>query len=625
MPVLEKKAEQVGAVLPKLPVPGLRRTLDAYLACVKPLVSEERFRATRAAVEEFGRAGGAGELLQRKLLERREKTDNWVYDFWLQDMYLNNRLALPVNSSPAMVLPKQSFRDRADCLRFAARLVSGTLEYKAMLDARSVPVDHARGLLSEAKLDPLCMEQYYRLFSSYRRPGLKHDTLLTDRSSASPKSEHIVVACNSQFFTLDVVLNSQKLCEAEIVAQLEKICKMAENAEESQPPVGLLTSDGRTEWAQAWEVLMQDTVNRGSLDVLERCVCVVCLDEPCRSETTDSTLAQLLLHGGGREKNGANRWYDKSVQLVVGMDGVCGVVCEHSALEGIVLVEFTEYLLKFMMGKPLNLSGATRVKDLHPPRRLPWRCSSQIQSLLTSSAERLQRLVRNLDMDVFKFAFYGKEFIKKQKMSPDAFIQVALQLAFYRCNGRQVSTYESASIRRFRQGRVDNIRSATPEALAFARAMTDERDAEKKQLLLDAVKAQADCTALAITGNGIDNHLLGLREIAQEMKLEKPKIFSDESYLVSNQFILSTSQVPTNLEMFCCYGPVVPNGYGACYNPQPSHILFSVSSFRESTETSSAAFVKALEAALLDMRDVCDSGKAATPLKNVNLFSYIKV
>ena len=41
----------------------------------------------------------------------------------------------------------------------------------------------------------------------------------------------------------------------------------------------------------------------------------------------------------------------------------------------------------------------------------------------------------------------------------------------------------------------------------------------------------------------IDNHLLGLREIAQEMKMEKPEIFKDESYRISNQFILSTSQV----------------------------------------------------------------------------------
>lgn len=44
----------------------------------------------------------------------------------------------------------------------------------------------------------------------------------------------------------------------------------------------------------------------------------------------------------------------------------------------------------------------------------------------------LHRLVKNLDMDVHKFYDYGKEFIKKQKMSPDAYIQVALQLAYYR-------------------------------------------------------------------------------------------------------------------------------------------------------------------------------------------------
>lgn len=41
-----------------------------------------------------------------------------VYDYWLEDMYLNNRLALPVNSSPVMVFPKQTFRDQKDALRY---------------------------------------------------------------------------------------------------------------------------------------------------------------------------------------------------------------------------------------------------------------------------------------------------------------------------------------------------------------------------------------------------------------------------------------------------------------------------------------------------------------------------
>lgn len=44
-----------------------------------------------------------------------------------------------------------------------------------------------------------------------------------------------------------------------------------------------------------------------------------------------------------------------------------------------------------------------------------------------------------------------------------------------RCHGRLVPTYESASLRRFQAGRVDNIRSATLEALAFVKSMTDER------------------------------------------------------------------------------------------------------------------------------------------------------
>lgn len=41
-----------------------------------------------------------------------------VYDYWLNDMYLNNRLALPVNSSPVMVFPQQNFRAQIDPLRY---------------------------------------------------------------------------------------------------------------------------------------------------------------------------------------------------------------------------------------------------------------------------------------------------------------------------------------------------------------------------------------------------------------------------------------------------------------------------------------------------------------------------
>nr|XP_009942819.1 PREDICTED: choline O-acetyltransferase [Opisthocomus hoazin] len=623
MPALEKNMQKKEKdtcskeekAVPKLPVPPLQQTLHMYLQCVKHLVPEEQFRKTKVIVEQFGIAGGLGESLQQILEERREKTTNWVFNYWLDDMYLNNRLALPVNSSPAIIFAQQDFKDVNDQLRFAANLISGVQDYKALLDTHALPVDFARGQLSG---HPLCMKQYYGLFSSYRLPGHTKDTLVAQKSSVMPEPEHIIVACNNQFFVLDVVINFRRLSEGDLFTQLRKIAKMAEHEEEMLPPIGLLTTDGRTEWAEARTILMKDSTNRDSLDMIERCICLVCLDSPSGMELNDTNMALQLLHGGGYHKNGANRWYDKPMQFVVGRDGVCGTVCEHSPFDGIVLVQCTEHLLKHMKESSKKLVRADSVSELPAPRRLRWKCSPEIQAHLASSAEKLQRIVKNLDFIAYKFENYGKEFIKKQKISPDAYIQVALQLAFYRCHRRLVPTYESASIRRFDEGRVDNIRSATSEAFAFVKAMTDDKtalsDSEKMQRFKDAIAAQSNYTILAITGMAIDNHLLGLREVAREHFKELPEIFTDETYLTNNRFILSTSQVPTTTEMFCCYGPVVPNGYGACYNPQPEHILFCISSFKDCKETCSGMFAKAVEESLLEMRDLW-SKCSSTPAK----------
>ncbi|XP_055085775.1 choline O-acetyltransferase-like [Periophthalmus magnuspinnatus] len=613
MPILSKETSMDKQELPKVPVPPLDQTLDTYLKCVQHLVCADQFRKTKAAVDKFGAPGGAGELLQEKLQERKEKTENWVYSYWLEDMYLNNRLALPVNSSPAMVFPKQNFRDQRDALRFATRIIRGVLDYKARIDTDDLRVDVARGQLAGT---PMCMQQYRRLFTSYRYPVQGSDSLSVKVDCAGP--EHMIVACKNQFFVLETLLNDELMTDAEIFSQLDKIMKMAENPTERAPPVGLLTSDGRNEWAQAREALVKDPVNRTSLDLIESSLCLVCLDEPCSPlDQSDSSRAAMMLHGGGAEKNGANRWYDKSMQFVVGLSGVCGVVCEHSPFEGIVLVQCSEFLLEYIISSPSKMSTVVSGKSLPVPKRLTWKISPQIQGFISDSAPRLHRLVKNLDMDVFKFSSYGKDFIKKQKMSPDAYIQVALQLAFYKCNRRLVPTYESASMRRFREGRVDNIRSATRQALAFVQAMTQDKpaasDAEKMEKLNKAICAQTEYTRAAITGNGIDNHLLGLLRISRDLKMEKPDMFCDPTYLSSNQFILSTSQVPTTVEMFCCYGPVVPNGYGACYNPQADHILFCVSSFRESTDTSSAVFSNALQEALSQIRDLCKRAHKPPP------------
>ncbi|KAG9341032.1 hypothetical protein JZ751_019786 [Albula glossodonta] len=262
------------------------QTLDTYLKCVEHLVAEEKFRQAKAVVEKFRAPGGLGEFLQEKLVERREKTDNWV-------------------GIPDLV--------KALCLCPILRT-----EHLSSMDALSrcprqaLPVDSAKGQLAGA---PLCMAQYYRLFTSCRLPGTAKDTLVKCNSSVKPEQEHIIVSCKDQFFVLNTTMNFQRLSETDLLTQLEKIMKMAEREEERQPPIGLLTSDRRTEWAEARDVLTKDATNRDSLDMIERCLCLVCLDDPSGLDLTDTNRALQMLHGCGYYKNGGNRWYDKPLQV----------------------------------------------------------------------------------------------------------------------------------------------------------------------------------------------------------------------------------------------------------------------------------------------------------------------
>lgn len=59
------------------------------------------------------------------------------------------------------------------------------------------------------------------------------------------------------------MINFRQLNQRDLLTQLEKIVKMADNKEEQLPPIGLLTSDGRTEWAESRSVLMRGTFQKG--------------------------------------------------------------------------------------------------------------------------------------------------------------------------------------------------------------------------------------------------------------------------------------------------------------------------------------------------------------------------
>ncbi|XP_061117976.1 carnitine O-acetyltransferase-like isoform X1 [Conger conger] len=585
--------------LPKLPVPPLRQTCERYLAMLEPIISEAEISHTRQLMAEFLRSGGVGERLQKGLERRARKTENWLSDWWLQTAYLDFRMPVVVHSSPGVVLPRLEFHDRQGQIRYAAKLIAGVLDFKTMIDNETLPVEYLGG-------KPLCMNQYYQVLSSCRIPGPKKDTVVNHALGKRPPS-HITVVHNFQFFLLDVYnSDGTPLTIDQLYMQLEKIWNSS--LQTNKEPIGILTSQHRNTWGKAYNTLIKDKVNKESVRAIQKSIITVCLDAPMprvSDELYRSRAAIQMLHGGGSRWNSGNRWFDKTLQFIIGEDGSCGLIYEHAPAEGPPIVSLVDHVVEYTKKSEMVRSPMV---PLSMPQKLRFNITPEIKKDIEKAKQNMNIMVNDLDLKAFVFSNFGKNFPKSQKMSPDAFIQMALQLAYFRTYQACCSTYESASLRMFRLGRTDTIRSASSSSLRFTQAMDDPstQNTEKVALLREAVQAHRAYTDMAIRGQAIDRHLLGLRKQAIEDLTSMPEIFMDTAYAVAMHYNLSTSQVPAKTDCVMCFGPVVPDGYGVCYNPMEEHINFSVSAFNSCEETDAAKLAQALQGALLDMRELLE-------------------
>ncbi|CAH1635461.1 unnamed protein product [Spodoptera littoralis] len=595
--------------------------MESYLEFASVVVSQQALEHSRGLVRGFMEE--LGPRLQETLTDRQKEMDNWVTDWWLDDMYLKVRLPLPINSNPGMVFPRRHFAKMEEVADLGALFIDDLLDYKEMLDRGELPLERAT---SREKGQPLCMEQFYRLLGVCRIPEVGKDRLELPpvRQGSEESEELIVVACRNYFYPIPVkAADRGRLTPGEIQAQLLHAMVDAAGAPPA-PRVGLLTSMNRDQWAKAREQLIRDEMNRMNLELISRALCILCLDEGGgdRADTDADTNAMLrAMHGAGTRHHSANRWFDKTVQLIISSDGTIGMCYEHSAAEGVAVVRLAE---RALARAEVADRPAPPPALLPAPQAMKWNVPPDVQRTIETAARDLDRAISDLDHKVYTYRGYGREFMKSCRTSPDVYIQLALQYAYYKMYGYLVTTYESASLRRFRNGRVDNIRSAHGAALAWAAAMctaetpplndgSDEGqkkvsfnlygEQKKLELFEEAARKQTSIMEANILGKGIDNHLLGLREAARESLGELPPVFCDTTYKQMIEFKLSTSQVATTTDgTFMGYGAVCPDGYGCSYNPKKDSIIFCISSFTSSSVTNTEAFRQSLEEALDSMK-----------------------
>lgn len=306
-------------------------------------------------------------------------------------------------------------------------------------------------------------------------------------------------------------------------------------------------------------LIKADPANKAALETIEASSFIVCLDDAL--PVTLEERAHQYWHG-----DGANRWNDKPVQMIINDNGTSGFMGEHSMMDGTPTQRLNDYAMALIINNKLDFSNPTIRSGLADPAPVKFVVTPEVQKDISSAQAYHNTTIAMHELRVQSYQGYGKGMIKKFKTSPDAFVQMVIQLAYHKMYGKNRPTYESATTRKFQQGRTETCRTVSDDSVAFCNAMADPDVSPEKciEFFRAAIKAQVEYISVASEGKGVDRHLFGLKKCLRQGE-SVPAIFSDPTYAYSGHWFLSTSQLSS--EYFNGYGwsQVVDDGFGIAY------------------------------------------------------------
>ncbi|KAI0833477.1 acyltransferase ChoActase/COT/CPT [Trametes gibbosa] len=646
--------------LPRLPMPDLHNTLKKYLKSLEPFLLEDEarggpdFKTAHAArlklVEDFEH--GLGQQCQARLLELDKKSpNNWLDDnIWLKKAYHEWRAPLIINSNwwlalgddhtvPSVVRHPSGPAKKCTPwqVRRAAWLVHRILDFKARLQRQELYPDTTRtGLWFR--------HSALQIFNKCRIPRRECDRFSSPPGSTDPDARKILVMISDRMYAVEAMTHDgSPLPAAAIEKRLRAIVADVDarrSREERVVPVSVLSTDDRDRWADNLAHLLSlSPTNQATFSTISNSVFALSLDEhvctlPASTPTSSTSPSQCTfdpdlaahLHNvrSGHDKYpGHNRWYDKAFTLIVEANTRAGVLGEHSPIDALVPSIVADYAIVQEVDEavfphcllldgtsPLLEKGVEDAKEgIEGWERLDWVVDAKIEAECVEAARRAKAIVDDSDSDELVYTAYGVDWIKEEaRFSPDAYIQLALQLAWYRTRGSFTATYETALTRLFKHGRTETIRTLTTDARAWVLSMADPLASAATRLacLQRALQAHTQLTREAATGRGIDRHLLGLRLMLRADAGERHALFEDELFARSQEWKLSTSGLSAGYQFRGTgFGALYADGYGINYMPAPDSIRFGIESKHSCPQTGTQLFKTAICDALEDMRVLC--------------------
>lgn len=602
--------------LPRLPIPKLEDTCQRYLNAQRALLSDDELKKTRGWVEKF--RNGIGQDLHNELItkDKQNKHTSYISEPW-SDMYLSSRLPVVLNFNPFISFLEDPNKANMDPAIRTTNLIIASLKFRRSLDENVLApeVFHLNPAKSDTdqfrkvirlfpkslswygaylfKAFPLDMSQYKNLFSSTRVPRLCKDEIVNYKDS-----RHIVMMKRGNFYVFDVLDKDGNIAPpSEILANVQHI--LNDNCAPAKHPLGYLSAEERDTWATVHERLLK-AGNEENLQLLDSGLFCFCFDD--ENPQDPNHLTKMFLHG-----DGANRWYDKSFSMLMCPDGTMGLNFEHAWGDGVAVLRYINEVFKETTTKPV-ITPDTKPAPMDcssSVKKLEFKLDDGLKQAISDAKVKFHEAVGRLDVAHVVYEECGRNFLKTQSISPDAFMQLSFQMAYYKQFGKFVGSYESCSTSAFKHGRTETIRPCTVETSEackmFNKAQKRPSVLEMREAIIKCSKKHSVLTKEAAMGQGFDRHLFGLRKIA-ESRGQLPDMYSDPAYAHINHCIISTSTLSSPAVQMGGFAPVVLDGYGVGYAIQDERLGCNSTAYLPDTNVSE--FVECVRQSVNEMHSI---------------------
>ncbi|MGH3797816.1 MAG: choline/carnitine O-acyltransferase [Pseudonocardiaceae bacterium] len=552
--------------LPRVPLPTLEDSCERFVAWCAPLLTADELAVTETAVASFLRPDGPACKLHAALEQynAEESVHSWLDAFW-PSRYLGRRDRIALNANFFFLFKDSDERQ----VERAAGLIAAAVSYKLSLDEEGIPPIVQRG-------QPLSMEQNKFLFSTTRIPGPVQDTVRAPYTEGWPgpsRARHIVVFFRGNMFRMDVMgSNDRPHTLDDLAAGLRAIMRAGAMRAAPDTSVGHLTAKARAEWAASRQALRAcHPGNADALDTVETALFCMCLEDFAPKDTQEA--CDQLLHG-----DSANRWFDKAVSLLVFEDGTAGINVEHCRLDGTTILSFVDALLGTSAEERSVQSGA-RSQDLPAVEAIEFVLDGDLRADVRAAGASFVTYAANTATHIVSFEDFDRNRAKQLRMSPDAFVQMAYQLAHKRTKGLLGATYESIATRQYRHGRTEAMRVVTPEVVQFVAAMDDAGTdaATRRAAFRTAAEKHVARAKECQTGQAPEQHLWELQLIQKRcgkaLGVTEPlALYETPGWLTMRDDYLSTSSAPSANIQYFGFGSTSSRCIGVAYVLLPDRL-----------------------------------------------------